>query len=260
MHDLIAQIKDEHWISFVLCALLGYLTGSVSFARLINYFITGDKKIKPLAEAVPHSNEVFESDLISATLVTKNLGAKYGCMTSVADMIKVALPTLLVKITFTGQPYFLVTALFGIIGHNYPVYYRFIGGRGESPLIGGLLVINWFGIIVVNLAATLLGFISGSVLVIRWGGMVLMIFWYWYYFHTIWYVCYIVFANFLFWFSMRKDLARYIELKRKKGLSFTEEDVSEFILMGRKLGRALDKYSIYALVRKIFSSQGTGKT
>ena len=94
------------------------------------------------AEPVPHSDEVFESDLISATLIAKKLGPRYGCATSLLDMMKVIVPTLLVKLLITGQPWFLLTALFGIIGHNYPVWYRFKGGRGESPILGALLVIN----------------------------------------------------------------------------------------------------------------------
>jgi hypothetical protein len=42
-----------------------------------------------------------------------------------------------------------------------------------------------------------------------------------------------------------------MELKKKKGMKFTEEDVSEFILMGRSLGRALDKYSLFAFYKKL---------
>ena len=250
MNEIIERIQNEPWIIFVLSALLGYLFGSVSFARIINFTVTRGAGIKPWSEAIPHTDEVFESDLVSATLIAKNLGARYGCMTSIADMIKVALPALLVKIAFPGEPWFLATALFGIFGHNFPVWYRFKGGRGESPLIGGMLVINWFGIIVVNVAASLLGFISGSVLVIRWGGMVLTIFWYWYHFNNIWYVGYIVLANLMFWFSMRNDLKHYLDLKLNRGLSFSEEDVSEFIGMGKDMGRALDKYSVYALIKK----------
>ncbi len=60
---------------------------------------------------------------------------------------------LLVKLVLTTEPCFLLVALFGVIGHNLPVYYRFRGGRGESPIIGSLLVINWFGLIITNLAA-----------------------------------------------------------------------------------------------------------
>jgi len=60
-----------------------------------------------------------------------------------------------------------------------------------------------------------------------------------------------ILINFFFWFSMRKDLSRFIELKRKKGMEFTEEDVSQFILMGKSLGRALDKYSLFAFYKKL---------
>ena len=174
-----------------------------------------NNKIESFSEPVPHSEEIFESDLVSATLVTKKIGAKYGCITSVADMIKVALPTLLIKLVFTSHPYYPYS-LFGVIGHNFPVYYRFMGGRGESPILGIFLVINWFGIILVNVAATILGFITGSVIVVRWSGYVLMIFWLWIILMTA--LCiFMVLINFFFWFSMRKDLARFIELKKKKG-------------------------------------------
>ena len=59
-----------------------------------------------------------------------------------------------------------------------------------------------------------------------------------------------IMANFFFYFAMRKDLLRFRELKVRKGINFTEEDVSEFILMGRSLGRALDRYSLYALINR----------
>ena len=254
MNELIERLQNNPWLLVALCAAVGYLLGSISFARLIHYLVTKEKKVKPWAITVPHTDEVFESDLVSATLMAKTLGPKYGCMTSIADMIKVAVPALLVKLAFPEDPYFLAIALFGIIGHNYPIYHRFVGGRGESPLIGGLLVIDWFGIIITNAAAAVLGFISGSVLVIRWGSMVLLIFWYWYHFNSVYYVGFMVAANFLYWFSMRKDLTRYNELKTRKGLKFSEEDVSEFIGMGRSMGRALDNYSVRALLLKLFHS------
>ncbi len=251
MSEVTAVLLQKPWLLIILCSLSGYLLGSVSFARIVYFIVTKNRKIGSFSEPVPHSGEIFESNLVSATLVTKKIGARYGCMTSLADMLKVALPTLLVKLFFAPEPYFLLTALFGVIGHNLPVYYRFKGGRGESPIIGILLVINWFGLLLVNLAATILGFISGSVLVVRWGGYVLIIFWLWYYFNDWRYALFMVLINFFFWFSMRKDLTRFIELKKKKGIEFTEEDVSEFILMGRSLGRALDRYSLYAGYKKL---------
>jgi hypothetical protein len=61
-----------------------------------------------------------------------------------------------------------------------------------------------------------------------------------------------VLANFFFYLAMSRDLLRFRELKVKKGINFTEEDVSEFILMGRSLGRALDKYSLYYMIKRKF--------
>jgi len=49
-----------------------YLIGSVSSARTVYFIATGKRNIEPFAEPVPHSDETFESDLVSATLVTKN--------------------------------------------------------------------------------------------------------------------------------------------------------------------------------------------
>ena len=253
MNELIIFLENKPLLLSLLCAVTGYLIGSVSFARIINYLVTRDREITAFSEPVPHSDEVFESDIVSATLVTKKIGARYGCMTSIADMLKVALPVLAARLLFTDEPYYLIVGLFGVIGHNLPAYYNFKGGRGESPILGILLVINWFGLLIVNILSIILGFITGSVLVLRWSGYVLMIFWLWYYFNDYRFAVFMVLINFFFWFSMRKDLARFIELKKKRGISFSEEDVSEFIVMGRGLGRALDRYSLRALLKRLFT-------
>lgn len=245
-------MQDKAWLLAIFCALFGYLMGSVSFARVIYFLVKKTSKIDPFAEPVPHTDETFESNLVSATLINKKLGAKYGMLTALLDLLKVALPTLLIKLVFTGQPWFLLTSLFGIIGHIYPVWYRFVGGRGESSILGSLFVINWFGVFLVNATGILLGFITGSVLVVRWSSYVLMIIWYWIYFNDYRYVVYMILVNIFFWLSMRKDLSHFIYLKKTKGLKFSEEDVSEFVLMGKGLGRFLDNYSPYWLLKKRF--------
>lgn len=253
------QLSDfalqQPWLIAAACALTGYLIGSLSFARIVYFLVTGKTKVEPFAEPVPHSDETFESDLVSATLVSKKLGARYGCATSIADMLKVAAPTLLIMVLLPETPFHLVFALFGVLGHNYPVYFGFVGGRGESPILGALLVINWFGVLLVNLVATILGFITGSVLVLRFGGYILLVFWFWVYFNDWKYVVFMVLLNFLYWFSMRKELARFNQLKKEKGIKFSEEDVSEFIMMGKSIGRTLDNYSLYALWKKKFQKK-----
>lgn len=253
MNDAIIYLESHPLLTALICSVAGYLIGSVSSARIVYFLTTGKSTIEPFAEPVPNSDEVFESDLVSATLVNKKLGAKYGCITSVADMVKVAMPMLLVKLALDSQPFFLLVALFGVAGHNMPLYYGFRGGRGESPIIGSLLVLSWAGFLLTNLASLVLGFITGSVLVMRWGAYFLMPFWLWHQFHDWRYVVFMVLLILLFGFSMRKDLAHFTELKRKRGSKFTEEEVSEFILMGKTPGRMLDRYSLYGIIRRMFS-------
>ncbi|HOW30047.1 MAG TPA: glycerol-3-phosphate acyltransferase [Bacteroidales bacterium] len=253
MNDLLTAIVAHAWLTALVCSLFGYLAGSVSFARLVYFFVTKSTKLEPFSEPVPHSAETFESDLVSATLINKKLGARYGCLTSVLDMIKVALPTFITMVVLREQPWYLLTSLFGIIGHIYPVWHNFTGGRGESPILGSLLVINWFGLVIANAAGIILGFITGSVLVLRWSAYILLIFWFWIFFNTPWHIAYMILVCSLFWFSMRKDLKKFQELKKQKSIKFSEEDVSEFILMGKGIGRTLDNYSLYALVKKRFT-------
>lgn len=253
MSDFISTLQEQAWIIILAGAIIGYLIGSISTARFVYFMATGSTRYEPFAEPIPHTDEKFESDLISATWVTKKLGKRYGCITSILDMLKVAVPTLLFKLLFTSQPYFLIVAITGIAGHNYPVYHRFKGGRGESPIIGAVLVVNWFGYFIANAAASALGYITGSILVLRWGAYVLLIVWFWIYFRDIYYVIFMVLANFFFWFSMRNDLKTFSQLKKSKGLKFSEEDVSEFILMGKSMGRFMDKYGLYFVFKRLFN-------
>lgn len=254
MNETAAFLQEHAWVTALSVALIGYLIGSVSTARVVYFLATGSTNYEPFKESIPHTDEKFESDLISATWVTLKLGKRYGCITSILDMLKVALPTLIVKLLFTSHPYFLLIAICGILGHNYPIYYRFQGGRGESPILGALLVINWFGILIANGVASILGYLVGSILVMRWGAYVLLIGWFWIYFRDPWYVLFMVMANILFWSSMRKDLIHFQQLKKEKGLKFTEEEVSEFILMGKSSGRFLDKYGLYFVLKRWFKS------
>ena len=250
MNEAIAFLESHPLLLILICSVTGYLLGSISFARIIYSRVTKGKELEFYSEPIAGSDEKFDSDFVSASLVNKQIGAKYGCLTSVADMLKVALPTLAAKLLFTSEPYFLIIPLFGILGHYLPVYHNFIGGRGETIMLGAMFVVNWFGTIIVNIASTILGFITGSVVILRYAGYFLMIFWLWHHYHDYRYGLFMFLMYSLFWFSMRKEIALLIKL-RKRGLwNDTNEQLSEKMFMGRGVGRAIDKYSLPSLFKK----------
>lgn len=250
MNDLIVFLESKPVLLSFICALTGYLFGSISFARIVYYSVTKSTEIEPWKEPIKGSGETFDSDFVSATLVNKRIGAKYGCLTSVADILKVAIPMLIVKFLFKSEPWYLIIPVFGMIGHYLPVYHGFKGGRGETVMLGSMFVVNWFGALLVNVFSTILGFITGSVIVLRFSGYLLMIFWLWWYFNDYRYALFMFLMNFLFWFSLRKEVAKYSEFKKKGILDQTQEEQSEGMFMGRGIGRALDRYSLPVLFRK----------
>jgi glycerol-3-phosphate acyltransferase PlsY len=235
-------------IAFAAMAI-GYLIGSISFARLVACLVAPGSDVTRYQEPIPDSDLVYEDDAASATLVNLHLGARYGCLTSVLDMLKAVLPMLALRYWSPEVPYDLVFAAMALVGHNWPVYHRFHGGRGESVIYGSMLVIDPLGAVLCNLAAFVIGVALGQVHLVRWGGMVLLIPWLWFRTGDPAILAYILFANAVFWISMRKDVRQYHEF-HKKGVFRTQEEWSDFLDMSRGLGRFMDRYSLAALLAR----------
>ncbi len=112
----------------------GYVIGSISFARLMVARLAQTPDVSKIEHQVSGSSEVFQSNSISATAVRFQLGDRYGCLTAVLDILKALLPTLAFKLWQPGEPYYLITATMMIVGHNYPIFYGFRGGRGLATI------------------------------------------------------------------------------------------------------------------------------
>ena len=228
----------------LLIAVLGYLIGSISFARIISWIIQPDADISIIREHIPNTQQIFESDSISATAVRINMGKKYGCLTGLLDMLKAALPVLALQVWQpAGAPYHFIAALSITIGHDWPVWYRFKGGRGESTLYGGLLVIDFLGVLATSVLSFILGLLARHILVFRWSGIVLMIPWVLLRTHDINYVLFILSANVLYWIALIPELKQSYKFY-KMGINPRQEDLAAFMGMGRKLGRLFDQFSI----------------
>lgn len=221
-----------------LAAIAGYLIGSISSARLVTrVFAPG----KPLPETTVLSLEGSDKSMISATIsattVSHHIGSKYGFLTYVLDVLKVAIPTLVAKILFPEQPYFLFVAGAGLIGHIWPLYHRFKGGRGVSAIYGGLFVLDWIGVFATSILGMLVGLVAfKDVMVAYMAGVWLIIPWLWFRTHNIHYVFYAVFVNIIFAIAMIPEWKKWIKIKKEEKW---DDPVEVFQLQG--MGRGLIK-------------------
>ena len=204
-------------------ALAGYLLGSISFARVVVGVFTPGKKIQRIKVMAPGSEGVIESNSVSATTVRMQLGSRYGCLVSILDMVKAALPALVLRLLYPQEYYYLIAASLAVVGHNYPLYYRFKGGRGLSPVLGGFLVVDWLGTLLTNLAGFLIGLPIKNTLIVSGLGIVLMIPWIWFRSRNWQELLYVVLMNLLFWYAMIPELKEYARLQREGHLEAFKE-------------------------------------
>ena len=82
-----------------------------------------------------------------ASNITSELGWKYGIITGVLDVLKAFIPTYLIVFIFPNTNHEInMMALAGtgaVLGHIYPFFLDFRGGKGVACYIGMLLAINW---------------------------------------------------------------------------------------------------------------------
>jgi glycerol-3-phosphate acyltransferase PlsY len=198
----------------LLSALAGYLIGSLSFARMVARVVAPGKDITRTEIYLPEHDMTVSSEAVSATVVQLHIGRKYGCLVGVLDILKVALPAWLLKLWQPEVPYFLIFAGFGTVGHNWPIYYRFQGGRGLSPITGGMLVMDWLGTLVTNTIGALSGFVIKNGFFSSGMGMVLMLPWIWFRTHDSYYLAYTVAMNVIYWGSLRSEWKEYGRLRQ----------------------------------------------
>lgn len=85
-----------------------------------------------------------------ATNVMRIAGKKAAVLTLLGDLLKGFIPVLLAQYFLQDTLWVALTGLSAFIGHCYPVYYRFQGGKGVATAIGFILAFHWItGLIVV---------------------------------------------------------------------------------------------------------------
>lgn len=94
---------------------------------------------------------------VGTTNALRTLGAKAGILTFIGDVLKVLIPALIVRLViFQGTPeeylYTLTIGLGAVMGHNFPFYLRFKGGKGIAVSGGVIIAATSWWVVVGGLA------------------------------------------------------------------------------------------------------------
>ena len=121
----------------VLFSIAAYILGSVPFGKIIA------KRVADIDITKQGSRN------IGATNVARVLGVKWGIITLILDMLKGFVPLFLFSNVFPdGTPYreigLVGTGLSALLGHQFPVFLRFRGGKGVATALGVYLAIAPF--------------------------------------------------------------------------------------------------------------------
>ena len=114
----------------IIFGFAAYLIGSISCAIILSKLF-GLNDPRQVGSGNPGATNVLRSGNKTA-----------AAMTLIGDMLKGLIPVLIARF-FTDDTIILAsTALGAFLGHLYPIYYRFKGGKGVATLFGVFLGIN----------------------------------------------------------------------------------------------------------------------
>lgn len=222
------------WQIILIAMVAGYLIGCISMARLVVRFIAKGKVFTSSSAGIKGSNLTYDSKMVSATSVTVHHGSKFGFLTMLLDMLKIAIPVFAVKYFFPEHPYFLFTAVAGMLGHVWPVFYRFQGGRGLLAVYGALFAIDWMGVFVTSILGMVFGLaVLRDVLAAYMTGVIFIIPWLWFRTHNIAYVIYAVIVNIILFIAMIPEAQQLKRLKKDKSWN---DPIAVFQLTGMGRG------------------------
>ena len=138
-------------INFLFFIFISYLVGSIPFAYLLTK-IFGYGDIRKIG-----------SGNVGATNVLRTGKKSLAIIVLLLDIIKGFLPITIISLTFSNQIQFYEAVFLGsfsIIGHIFPIWLKFQGGKGVATYIGFILGINFTLAIICVLSWLIIAFIK----------------------------------------------------------------------------------------------------
>ncbi|WP_106497522.1 glycerol-3-phosphate 1-O-acyltransferase PlsY [Lentibacillus sp. Marseille-P4043] len=150
-------------MEYIVFAIIAYLLGSIPSALIVG-------KLGYKLDIREHG-----SGNLGATNTFRVLGVKAGIMVTLSDILKGTIATLL-PLLVEADVYRLAIGLFAVIGHTYPLFAKFKGGKavatsggiilGVSPLLFISMVVTFLLALYLSKYVSLSSMITGIVSVI----------------------------------------------------------------------------------------------
>ena len=115
-------------MDYIVTALISYLFGSIPFGYLFTKILL-KKDIRNVG-----------SGNIGATNVLRTGNKSLGYLTLILDIAKAVVPVIYIKFNYPDLVY--ISALCAFLGHLFPIWLKFKGGKGVATFVGILISIN----------------------------------------------------------------------------------------------------------------------
>ena len=123
--------------AYIIMGIIAYLLGSISFSVIISKKMAGfDVREKGRGNA-------------GATNMLRSVGKKAAALTLLGDALKgvvaIAISIVIGNIATNSDKALLVqiAGIFVVIGHTFPIFFGFKGGKGVATALGVVLMTNW---------------------------------------------------------------------------------------------------------------------
>lgn len=125
-------------VPYILIAIIAYAIGSINFSVIFSRKFAGfDVREKGSGNA-------------GSTNMLRSVGKKAAALTLVCDILKGIVAIVIALIMgnvikdFNGQSYLVqIAAVAVVIGHTFPIFFGFKGGKGVATSLGVLIMTNW---------------------------------------------------------------------------------------------------------------------
>lgn len=124
------EVFAKFWWQFCLVAVLSYGVGSINFAVIFSRLIK-KSDVRSVGSGNPGTTNMY-----------RVFGLRMGALTLLCDILKGVVCCLVARFSLVGlgedaslQAQY-IAGLFAVLGHVFPAYYRFRGGKGVATAIG----------------------------------------------------------------------------------------------------------------------------